>query len=73
MAPEALSDRANRLRSAAKVRGAVATGRAADAQGALAPGLEGFSPTPEFPEIGEAHALLVAMLWHDADIPRCPI
>ena len=37
------------------------TGRAADAHAVLAPALEGFSPTPEFPEIAEAQALL-AML-----------
>ena len=30
------------------------TGRAADAHAVLAPALEGFSPTPEFPEIAEA-------------------
>ena len=30
------------------------TGRAADAHAVLAPALEGFSPTPEFPEIEEA-------------------
>ena len=34
------------------------TGRAADAHDVLAPALEGFSPTPEFPEIAEAQALL---------------
>ena len=34
------------------------TGRPADAHAVLAPALEGFSPTPEFPEIGEALALL---------------
>jgi len=32
--------------------------RAANAHAVLAPALEGFSPTPEFPEIGEAQALL---------------
>jgi class 3 adenylate cyclase/predicted ATPase len=31
-----------------------ATGRPADAHAVLAPALEGFSPTPEMPEIGEA-------------------
>ena len=30
------------------------TGRAADAHAVLAPALEGFSPTPEFPEIEQA-------------------
>jgi len=34
------------------------TGRPADAHGVLAPALEGFSPTPEMPEIAEAQALL---------------
>jgi predicted ATPase len=34
------------------------TGRHADAHGVLAPALEGFSPTSEFPEIEEAQALL---------------
>jgi hypothetical protein len=33
-------------------------GRAADAHAVLAPALEGFSPTPEFPEISEAQRLL---------------
>ena len=37
------------------------TGRAAEAHAALAPALEGFSPTPEMPEIAEARALLVAL------------
>ena len=37
------------------------TGRAADAHAVLAPALEGFSPTPEFPEIEEAQALLAAL------------
>ena len=41
------------------------TGRAADAHAVLAPALEGFSPTPEFPEIEEAQALLAALA--DAD------
>jgi len=34
------------------------TGRPAEAHAALAPALEGFSPTPEMPEIAEAQALL---------------
>jgi class 3 adenylate cyclase/predicted ATPase len=34
------------------------TGRPADAYAVLAPALEGFSPTPEMPEISEAQALL---------------
>jgi hypothetical protein len=37
------------------------TGRAADAHAVLAPALEGFSPTPEFPEIEEAQTLLAAL------------
>ena len=34
------------------------TGRSVDAHAVLAPALEGFSPTPEMPEIAEAQALL---------------
>ena len=37
------------------------TGRPADAHAVLAPALEGFSPTPEMPEIAEAEALLAAL------------
>jgi predicted ATPase len=37
------------------------TGRAADAHAVLAPILEGFSPTAEFPEIAEAQSLLGAL------------
>jgi class 3 adenylate cyclase/predicted RNase H-like nuclease len=37
------------------------TNRAADAHAALAPALEGFAPTPEFPEIMEAQTLLAAL------------
>ena len=37
------------------------TSRLAEAQAVLAPALEGFSPTPEMPEIAEAQALLVAI------------
>jgi hypothetical protein len=37
------------------------TARPADAHGVLASALESFSPTPEFPEIGEAQALLAAL------------
>jgi hypothetical protein len=33
----------------------------ADAHAVLAPALEGFSPTPEMPEIAEARALLEAI------------
>ena len=41
------------------------TGRAADAHAVLAPAVEGFSPTPEFPEIEEAHALLDTLTRSD--------
>ena len=37
------------------------TGRATEAQAVLAPALEGFSPTPEMPDIAEARTLLVAI------------
>ena len=37
------------------------TGRPLDAHAVLAPALEGFSPTPEMPEIEEALALLAAL------------
>ena len=37
------------------------TDRPADAHAVLAPALEGFSPTPEMPEIAEARALLAAL------------
>ena len=37
------------------------TGRLAEAHAVLAPALEGFSPTPEMPEIAEAQALLAAL------------
>ncbi len=42
------------------------TGRPADAHAVLAPGLEGFAPTPEMPEIAEAQALLSALAESDA-------
>jgi class 3 adenylate cyclase/tetratricopeptide (TPR) repeat protein len=38
------------------------TGRGDDAQAILAPALEGFSPTPEMPEIAQAHRLLAALV-----------
>jgi predicted ATPase len=38
-----------------------ATGRDADAHAVLGPALEGFAPTPEFPEIAEALALMAAL------------
>ena len=37
------------------------TGRPADAHAVLAPALGGFAPTPEFPEIEEALALLASL------------
>ena len=37
------------------------TGRPADAHAVLAQALEGFAPTPEMPEIAEAHALLAQL------------
>ena len=37
------------------------TSRSADAHALLASALEGFSPTPEFPEIAEAQTLLTAL------------
>ena len=40
------------------------TGRPADAHAVLAPALEGFSPTPEMPEIAEAQTLLE--VWRGA-------
>jgi predicted ATPase len=42
-----------------------ATGRGADAHAALGPALEGFAPTPEFPEIAEARALFDALAQTD--------
>jgi class 3 adenylate cyclase/predicted ATPase len=41
------------------------SGRAADAHAVLAPALEGFTPTPEFPEIEEAQSLLAALAESD--------
>src|SRR5271165_1896196 len=39
----------------------LSTARPADAHAVVAPALEGFSPTPEMPEIAEAQALLAAL------------
>ena len=39
--------------------------RAVDAHAVLAPALEGFSPTPEFPEVEEAQGLLAALAESD--------
>jgi predicted ATPase len=41
------------------------TARPAEAHAVLAPALEGFSPTPEMPEIGEAQALLAELAESD--------
>ena len=41
------------------------TGRLVEAHAVLAPALEGFSPTPEMPEIAEAQALLAALSQTD--------
>src|SRR3984957_1110610 len=41
------------------------TGRPAEAHAVLAPALEGFSPTPEMPEIAEAQELLSALSKND--------
>jgi predicted ATPase len=41
------------------------TGRAAEAHAVLAAALDGFSPTPEMPEIAEAQALLTALAATD--------
>ncbi len=41
------------------------TGRPVEAHAVLAPALEGFSPTPEMPEIAEAQALLAALAETD--------
>ena len=41
------------------------TGRPVEAHTVLAPALEGFSPTPEMPEIAEAQALLAALAETD--------
>jgi predicted ATPase len=41
------------------------TDRAADAHDVLAAALDGFSPTPEFPEVEEAHELLAAVAETD--------
>jgi tetratricopeptide (TPR) repeat protein len=41
------------------------TGRDAEAHAVLAPALEGFSPTPEMPEIAEAQALLATLSQTD--------
>ena len=40
-------------------------GRASDAHAVLAPALEGFSPTPEFPEIEQAQTLLAVLAETD--------
>ncbi|HKN29591.1 MAG TPA: hypothetical protein VJY34_17580 [Roseiarcus sp.] len=45
------------------------TARPVEAHDALAPALEGFSPTPELPEIAEAQALLEALAEDTAKFP----
>jgi len=59
------------------------TGRSADAHAIPAPALEGFTPTPEFPEIEEAQTQLGFFShkaserggnfrsWHRAEVARC--
>jgi predicted ATPase len=49
------------LASLALARLLQSTGRPVEAHAVLAPALEGFSPTPEMPEIAEAKALLEAL------------
>jgi predicted ATPase len=51
-----------------------AAGRDAEAHGVLGPALEGFSPTPEFPEIEEALAFMATLHngVHDAS-PLLPL
>jgi predicted ATPase len=46
--------------------------RPADARAVLAPALEGFSPTPEMPEIAEAQALLERLAGEGASPSRDP-
>jgi predicted ATPase len=46
------------------------TARPGEAHTVLAPALEGFSPTPEMPEIAEAQALLVALDSDSVNIER---
>jgi predicted ATPase len=46
------------------------TARPVEAYAVLGPALDGFSPTPEFPEIGEALALLAAL---EAGADLCPL
>ncbi len=63
------STRSFELRAAlslAKLHRAIA--RPADAHAVLAPALEGFSPTPQMPEIGEALELMAAI---DANVRSC--
>ena len=50
------------------------SGRPSDAHAVLAPALEGFSPTPELPEVEEAQALLIPNLskTDSLGIPKSP-
>jgi class 3 adenylate cyclase/predicted ATPase len=45
------------------------TARLVEAHDVLSPALEGFSPTPEMPEIAEAQALLAALAANEPDTP----
>ena len=70
--PDRHRGRAARERTQLRLRAALSlavlyqsTGRPADAHAVLAPALEGFSPTPEMPEIAEAQALLAALAETD--------
>jgi predicted ATPase len=45
------------------------TGRPVEAHAVLTPALEGFSPTPEMPEIAESQALLESLARGDGAIP----
>ena len=47
------------------------TARPAEAHAVLAPALEGFSPTPEMPEIAEAQALLATLAESEEVSPFC--
>jgi hypothetical protein len=50
----------------------LSTGRPAEAHAVLAPALEGFSPTPEMPEIAEAQALLAGLAQASAQSSESP-
>jgi tetratricopeptide (TPR) repeat protein len=48
-----------------------AAGRPVEAHAVLAPALEGFSPTPEMPEIAEAQALLATLGTNEPEAATC--